>query len=323
MKSNKPKFIFFGTPDFSAIILKKLIENNYLPIAVFTALDKPVGRKRILKPSPVKVLAKKNGLLVFQPKKIGDDKLQIEKLKPDLIILSAYGQIIPKEILEIPKYGCLNVHPSLLPKYRGPSPIQTAILNGEEKTGVTIFMMDEKIDHGPIIAQKELEIKKYNFKTLSKKLAELGADLLIEILPKYLANEIKPIPQDDSKATYTKIIKKEDGKINWQKTAEEIERMIRAYYPWPGTYTYIKSQIPSTKSQTQTQKMLKIIKAKVLKIDHQKETGTVFLTEKKEPAIACKKDALILKEVQFEGKKKISGKDLLNGYPWIVNLKLF
>ena len=236
--------------------------------------------------------------------------MKIENLEPNLIILSAYGQIIPKEILKIPKYGCLNIHPSLLPKYRGPSPIQTAILNGDEKTGVTIFIMDEKIDHGPIVAQKELEIKNYNFKTLSKKLANLGADLLIEILPKYLAGEMKPIPQDDSKATYTKIIKKEDGKINWQKSAEEIERMTRAFTLWPGTYTYINLKKP---------KMLKIIKVKVFKIDHQKTPGTIFLTEKKELAVACAQNALILKEVQLEGKRKMSGRDFLNGHPEIIN----
>ena len=338
MVTNKNlRIVFLGTPEFAAIILEKMIESGYKPMAVVTAPDKPIGRKKIITPSATKLLAIKYNIQILQPEVLSISNFQLPIANPDLIVLAAYGQIIPKEILKIPKYGCLNVHPSLLPKYRGPSPIQTAILNGDEKTGVTIILMDEKIDHGPILAWRELEIlnpkseirnksqiqnSKITYPELTEELAELGAKLLIETLPKWIKGEIKPIPQDDSKATYTKIIKKEDGKINWQKSAEEIERMIRAFTPWPGTYTYIKSQIPSTKPQTQNQKMLKIIKAKVLKINHQKEPGIVFLTEKREPAIACKKDALILEEVQLEGKRKMIAKDFLNGYPEIIGLKL-
>jgi methionyl-tRNA formyltransferase len=308
--------VFWGTPEFAAIILDTLIKNKYLPVAVVTAPDKPVGRKKILTPPPVKVLAQKHNLFILQPVKIKENfnlKSEILNLKPDLFIVSAYGLILPKEILDIPKYGSLNVHPSLLPKYRGASPIQATILNGDKVTGVTIILMDEKMDHGPILAIKEFEIKnlKITYPELSYELANLGAKLLIETLPKWLKGEIKPIPQDDLKATYTKIIKKEDGKINWQRSAEEIERMIRAYSPWPGTYTFLKFK-------NRKPKMLKIIKAEILKINHQKEPGIVFLTENKKLAVTCGQDALILEEIQLEGKRQMAAREFINGHPWII-----
>lgn len=338
-ESISPRIIFFGTPEFAAIILEKMIENDLIPVAAVTAPDKPVGRKQILTPSPVKVLAEKYKIPILQPEKIRNLKLEIRNLKPDLIILAAYGQIIPKEILEIPKYDSLNIHPSLLPKYRGPSPIQTAILNGDEKTGLTIILMDEKMDHGPILAQRELEIINSKSKILNKSqilmtkitylelniiLAKLGADLLIETLPKYLVGKITPIPQDQTKATFTKIIKKEDGHINWNKSAEEIERMTRAFWPWPSAYTYFKFQILNFKFQINSkfqipkQKILKIIKADVFKIEHQKKPGTVFLTKDKKLVIACGKSALILEEAQLEGKRKMTAQEFLNGHPEIV-----
>jgi methionyl-tRNA formyltransferase len=323
--------VFWGTPEFAAIILDILIKNNYLPVAVVTAPDKPVGRKKILTPPPVKVLAQKHNLFILQPEKLKENfnfKSEILNLKPDLFIVAAYGLILPKEILDIPKYGSLNIHPSLLPKYRGASPIQATILNGDKITGVTIILMDEKMDHGPILARRKLEIQnsKITYPELTEKLAKLGAELLIETLPKWIKGGIKPISQDDSKATYTKIIKKEDGKINWQKSAEEIERMIRAYSPWPGTYTYLKFQIPNTKSQIisnfQKPKMLKIIKAEVLKINHQKEPGTVFLTENKKLAVTCGQDALILEDIQLEGKRKMTAQEFKNGHPEIIGAQL-
>jgi methionyl-tRNA formyltransferase len=306
------RIIFFGTPEFAAVILEKMIQAGYLPIAVVTAPDKPVGRKQILTPSPVKLIAEKYKILVLQPEKIKNLKSEILNLQPNLIILAAYGQVVSKEILEIPKYGCLNVHPSLLPKYRGPSPIQATILNGDQETGVTIILMDEKIDHGPIIASSKLKIQnlKLTYEDLSKELARLGAELLIETMPKWLGGEIELIPQDDSRATYTKIIKKEDGKINWQKSAQEIERMIRAYYPWPTAYAKLKTKNEKLKN-------FKILQAEVLKFGQQKKPGEVFLIDKK-LAVACGKDALILKEIQLEGKKKMAASDFLNGHPEII-----
>ena len=220
--------IFIGTPKFGSIVLEGLIKNDYEHVLVITAPDKPVGRKQILTPPPVKISAQKYNILVFQPEILTNSldakrtprrvALQITNYKPDLIICAAYGQIIPKEILEIPKFGCLNIHPSLLPKYRGPSPIQTAILNGDEETGATIILMDEKLDHGKIISSSKYQVaSNIYYKELEKELAKLSIKLLIETIPKWVNGEIKPKPQDESKATYTKIIKKEDGKIDWSK----------------------------------------------------------------------------------------------------------
>jgi len=292
------KIIFMGTPGFGAIILEGLIKNNYKPALVITAPDKPVGRKQILTPPLVKIIAQKYEIPVEQPKKVLNYKLQATRMKPDLIIIAAYGEIIPKEILEIPKHGCLNVHPSLLPKYRGPSPIQTIILNGDKETGTTIILIDEKMDHGPIITNRQLPISDPKITTdeLSKELAVLSIDLLVEIIPKWINGEIKARPQDKSKATYTKIIKKEDGKINWKKSAIEIERQIRAFYPWPGTFTFWKG------------KRIKILKAETSKTAPENNL-----------AIKCGKDYLIIKKLQPEGKKPIEINDFLRGHPDFIN----
>jgi len=292
------KIIFMGTPGFGAIILEGLIKNNYKPALVITAPDKPVGRKQILTPPLVKIIAQKYKIPVEQPKKVLNYKLQATRMKPDLIIIAAYGEIIPKEILEIPKHGCLNVHPSLLPKYRGPSPIQAVILNGDKETGTTIILIDEKMDHGPIIANRQLPISDPKITTdeLSKELAALSIDLLVEIIPKWINGEIKARPQDKSKATYTKIIKKEDGKINWKKSAIEIERQIRAFYPWPGTFTFWKG------------KRIKILKAEASKTAPENNL-----------AIKCGKDYLIIKKLQPEGKKPIEINDFLRGHPDFIN----
>lgn len=324
MNIREIKIVFWGTPEFGAIILDSLIKNNYKPIAVVTAPDKPVGRKQILTLSPVKILAQEYNILVLQPENIKENlnlKSEILNLKPDLFIVAAYGLILSKEILDIPKYGSFNIHPSLLPKYRGASPIQATILNGDTETGVTIISMDEKMDHGPIIAQRRLELPITNiqFPKLNEELAKLGAKLLIETLPKWINGEIKPILQDHSKATFTKIIKKEDGHINWIKSAEEIERMIRAYWPWPGTFTTIQNSKCKNQNDKSKYKILKIIKADILEINHNKQPGTVFLTENKQLAVACKQNALILKEVQLEGKKKMTAQEFLNGHPKIID----
>lgn len=274
------KIIFIGTPEFGAAVLKKLIDSNLKPVLVVTETSKPVGRKQVLTPPPVKVLAEKYNIPILQPKKILDSRFQILDSKPDLILMAAYGQIMPKEILAIPKYGCLNVHPSLLPKYRGPSPIQAALLNGDEETGVTIMLTEEKMDAGPIVAQKELIIgQKDDYKTLHDKLADLGAELLVETIPKWLTGEIKARLQEEAQATYTKILKREDGQIDWQKKPEEIERQIRALNPWPGAFTLYQGQ------------RLKILKA------------------------GLENDKLIIEEVQPEGKKPMGFDDFLRGHP--------
>jgi methionyl-tRNA formyltransferase len=279
--NEKLKIVFVGTPEFGATILEGLCQAKYKPALVVTAPDKPVGRKQTITPPPVKILGERCQIKVRQPEKILNLKSEILNLKPDLVVVAAYGQLIPKEILDTPKYGCLNVHPSLLPKYRGPSPIQAAILNGEQETGVTIMLTEEKMDAGPIVANEKLEMKneKLTYQELHDKLADLGAKLLIETIPKWLRGEIKPKPQEESRATYSKILKREDGQIDWRKTPQEIERQIRALTPWPGTYTIYHGQ------------RLKILKAEV------------------------SDNKLITKEVQLEGKKPMSFKDFLRGHP--------
>ena len=314
MENKQYRIIFFGTPEFSAIILDKLINSPFCPIAVVTAPDKLKGRKQILTPSQTKELSIKENVPVFQPALLKDNPQVIKELsdlKPDLFIVAAYGLILPLEILNIPHNGCINIHPSLLPKYRGASPIQQTILNGDKKTGTTLILMDEKMDHGPILAQRELEsqilISKITYHELSTKLAILSANLLIDTLPKFLEKKIKPMRQNHKKATFVKRINKEDGKIDWTKSAIEIERMTRAYHPWPGTYTNL------------TTKKLKIINVEILEINHKKQPGTMFVVESKIPAVACGKNALILKEIQLAGKNIITGEEFINGYPQLFS----
>jgi len=325
------KIVFIGTPEFGEIILEKLIKHMpsfvlsphmpsfvpcfrgpFQPILVITAPDRPAGRDQILAPPPVKVLAEKHKISILQPEKIGNMKYRIGVKKPDLIVVAAYGQILPKDILEIPKYGCLNLHPSLLPRWRGSSPIQFTILNGDKTTGVTIILIDEKMDHGPIIAnsKKQIANSKITYKELEKELANLGAKLLIETIPRWIKGEIKPIPQDESKATYSKILKREDGKIDWSKSAKELERQIRAFNPWPGSYCLWPKKDKEQK--------LKILKAK---LSIQKShgpfgiRGKTFLAPDNVIAVQAGKDFLIIEELQLEGKKPITSEEFLRGRP--------
>ncbi len=296
-----PRIIFFGTPEFSAITLEGLIKGGYKPILVVCAPDKPVGRKKIITPPPAKKIAEKNKIKVIQPENLKEIESKfLLSLKPDLGISSAYGKIIPKKILDIPKKGFLNLHPSLLPKYRGPSPIQTAILNGDKETGATIMLMDKKIDHGPILAQKKIKIKpNIIYKELEKELAEIGSNLLLKTIPKWLEGKIKPKPQNEKKATYTKIIKKEDGKIDWNKSAKKIEQKIRAFSSWPGAFAFFK-------------KNSKILKAEILEAETSNKEVPNCL------CIKCGKDYLLIKKIKPQGKNPMGGKDFINGYGKVI-----
>ncbi len=309
------QYIFFGTPEFAAIVLEKLITAGYVPAVVICNPDEPVGRKQIFTPPPIKKLIanSKWPIEIFQPAtkaELSAISYKLKAIEPDLAIIAAYGKILPKEILEIPQYGFVNIHPSLLPKYRGASPIQYAILNGDEETGVTIMGVDEEMDHGPILANSRLPIADSDtYESLSKKLAILGAKLLIKTIPNHISGKIKPIPQDHSLATYTKIIKKEDGKIDWSKSAKEIERMTRAYYPWPGAWTVWNNKI------------LKIFESEISE-ENENKVGEVFLLQ--HPyilenvrmlwGVKCGKDSLIIKKLQLEGGKILSVQEFLNGH---------
>ncbi len=250
------RYIFFGTPEFAAIILEKIIKADCLPEAVICNPDRPVGRKKIITPPSTKILAQKYNIPVLQPEKLDSNfRIQISSFKPDLIVVTAYSQIIPKEILDIPQIGAIGIHPSLLPKYRGSSPIQTAILNGDKETGISLYLMDEKIDHGKIFAQEKKEIDKLNYIELAKELAELGGKMLSTLLLLMGAREIKSKidlfkvnltdlrEQDHKQATYTKKFATQDGFIDLKKDkAEIIERKIRALNPEPGVFTFINGK---------------------------------------------------------------------------------
>ncbi|MBI2010775.1 MAG: hypothetical protein HYS89_00850 [Candidatus Colwellbacteria bacterium] len=257
MTTSKNNFVFFGTPRFAAVILEKLIAGGWAPQALVCNPDRPVGRKQVITPPPTKTSilnlesSIKNEIKIFQPKNknelvsISDQLFQ----EADFGILAAYGQIVPLEVINKARFGIIGVHPSLLPKFRGPTPIQSAILEGETTTGATLFLMDEKVDHGPVISSKGLVVSsKDGYETLETRLAELAGDLLIETLPKFVKGEITPLPQNEAEATYTKKFTTEDGYINPkelqaatsganQEKAIEIERKIRALNPEPGVWT--------------------------------------------------------------------------------------
>lgn len=310
---SKTKIVFFGTPEFSLPAFRFLVENNYQIIGAVTAPDKSFGRKKILTPSPVKTFAQQNNIPVFQPnslKKEPDFLQQFKELAPDLCIIVAYGKIIPKDYLVIPKYGFVNIHPSLLPKYRGPSPIQSAILNGEKETGVTIMLADEETDHGSVLEQIKHEISNTkSFKEISQKLSEVGAKLLIDTLPSYLDGTIQPKPQNHSEATFTKMLKREDGKINWNQSAEQIYNQVRALNPEPGTWTLWNNQTLNIAEGEISPASVNLFPGQVQIIDNQ-------------IAVATSAGYLILKSLQLEGGKKIDAKSFLNGHPDFADTQL-
>lgn len=309
----KYKIIFFGTPEFSAKILENLLDTPFRPIACVTAPDQPSGRQMKLASPAVKILAKNSQIPLYQFPTLrkGDAARILKNLKPDLFVVAAYGLILPQKVLDIPKFGCVNIHPSLLPKYRGASPIQYAILNGDAETGITLMQMTAKMDDGPIIAQKHTKVyNKDTSRTLRDRLLPLCTQLLIENLPKIFSREIHPQEQDEKLATFTKIIDKENGKISWQKSAKSIEQQIRAFTPWPGTFTFF---LKNGKKY-----LLKIKGAQVVSEDPPIRPGNLF-TSKKDLIIKCGVGALKLEKIQIEGKNEISGQDFRNGHQEIKN----
>lgn len=317
----RSRTIFFGTSQFGAIILERLFRAHIVPLLVVTTPDKPAGRKQLLTPPPVKVTAQEFGIPVIQPEKLDQDtRYKIQDTNPDLIIVASYGKILPQELLDVPKQGSLNVHPSLLPMYRGSAPVQAALLNGDEKTGVTIMLMDEKMDHGMILVQTEFPIGNvlFAYPELHDKLAEIGGDLLAKTIPLWVAGKIRATPQDDSKATYTRQLIKEDGRIDWSKPAVYIERQVRALQPWPGTFCKIKAQSQKSKN---TKQNLKILKADVIE-NMQGQPGKTFLAPGKKLGVYTGNGALLIEELQLEGKKPVSSKEFLLGHKDILNNKL-
>lgn len=297
------KIIYMGTPDFAVGPLKALIEAGHEVCAVVTQPDRQKGRGKEMAPSPVKECATEYGLPVLTPVKIKEAEAieELKKYPADIFVVAAFGQILSEEILNMPKYGCVNIHASLLPKYRGAAPIQWSIIDGEKETGVTIMQMDKGLDTGDILFQKKVPItEEETGETLFDKLAEAGAQLIVEALEKIEKREVNPVKQDNNNSCYAKMLSKSIGKIDWNKSAVEIERLVRGLNSWPSAYTEYKG------------KQLKIWKAEVL--PHiEGNPGTIAKVTKDAVIVCTKEGALSLLEIQLEGKKRMSTKEFLLG----------
>jgi|Deesub1362A_J573_1020465.scaffolds.fasta_scaffold00169_31 methionyl-tRNA formyltransferase len=296
------RLVFFGTPDFALPSLTALIEAGYSLVAVVTQPDRQKGRGRRVLPPPVKVEAQRHGLPVLQPLKAREEDFirDLRRLGPDLIIVVAYGQILPPDIIHMPRMGCINLHASLLPKYRGAAPINWAIINGERKTGVTTMLMDEGMDTGPVLLQKEIEIDKEDTAgTLSKRLASEGAELLITTIEGLKRGEIRPVPQS-GETSYAPPLKKADGLIDWSMPATRLHNFIRGVTPWPGAYTFLDTQ------------RLKIIKA--VPVDGEGRPGFIERVSKDELLIGTGKGLLSIKEIQIEGRAVMDIRAFLQGH---------
>ena len=304
------RVLFMGSPQFSVPSLRALA-SNYNLIGVVTQPDRPAGRGRNLRPSPVKVVSEELHLNILQPRKIRDDDSiqEIQELQPDLIIVVAYGQILPQRILDIPAYGCLNIHASLLPRWRGAAPIQAAILHGDEVTGISIMLMDAGLDTGPVLSQTKLTIDTHETAgDLSDRLAIAGADLLMKTLPDYLNGEIKPASQDDRLATYAPMIKKSEGALDFNKTATQLSNQVRAFEPWPTSYLSWEGQRI-------------VVKKACAKAWKKMEPGRVILVDPY-PAITTADGILVLEEIHPAGRKVMSGDAFLRGSPEFIGADL-
>lgn len=296
------KIVFMGTPEFSVPILEGLIE-QYKVRAIVTQPDRPVGRDGHVSYPPVKEVGIKHTMLVLQPNKMREDWQQVAELEPDLIITCAYGQILPKALLDIPRLGCINVHASLLPKLRGGAPIHRAIIEGYKKTGITIMYMNPRMDEGDIISQKEIEITEEDTaSSLHDKLSLLGRDLLLETLPSIIEGTNLRTPQNHSEATYGLNIKREDEKINFDKTRREIYNQVRGLYSWPGSYCMLEGKI------------LKVWKCRIGdQYFPNLFNGQITAIYEDGFGVKVSNGEVIFTEVQLEGKKKMSGIDFANG----------
>lgn len=303
-----------GTPDFAAPALEKIIKAGHEVILTVTQPDRAKGRSKELMPCPVKEMALKYNIPVFQPEKIKltESVEELKKYEADIFVVAAFGQILSKEILDMPKYGCVNIHASLLPKYRGAAPIQWAVIDGEEETGVTIMKMDVGLDTGDILIQEKLKLDELETgASLFDRLSELGSDLIVKALPLIEKGELTPVKQDEEKSTYAKMLTKEYGKIDFNNDAIVIERLVRGLNSWPSAYTSLKG------------KTLKIWESSVVFDLDAKElndkynempVGSVIFVCKDFIVVKCGKDSLIVKSMQLEGKKRMQAAEFLRGY---------
>jgi methionyl-tRNA formyltransferase len=299
--------VFMGTAELSCPSLQ-MLASHFSVTGVVTQPDKPKGRDLKLTPSPVKLLAGQLGLPVFQPPRARDEDFAktLESLRPALMVVVAYGQILPQRLLDIPPHGCLNVHTSLLPKYRGAAPIQRAIANGENETGVTIMKMDAGLDTGPILSVRRTSILPAdNSQSLHDRLAQLGAELLVDTIPGFISGEIQPQPQPAEGATYAAKVKKEDGRVDWNLPAAVIWNRLRAFTPWPGIFTFLNT---GTGPQ-----LLKIWKAEVIQQDG--PPGNLLSADRTGLVVACGAGALRILELQRESGRRLTAEQFLAGHP--------
>ena len=298
------RIIFMGTPEFAVPSLKALIESEHEVVAVVAQPDRPKGRGHKLTPPPTKVLAQEHNVTVLQPDKIKNLEFydQLQYFNPDLICVTAYGKILPKDILELPPHGCINVHASLLPKYRGAAPINWAIVRGETVTGITTMLMDEGMDTGDMLLKQELAIADDDDAgIISETLSQMGGDLLIQTIKELLEGALSPTKQDESQATYAPMLKKSDGEINWASPAAEIHNLIRGMNPWPGTFTKLGD------------KSLKIFRTEI--VEGQGNPGEVLSSDKYSLKVATGGGALGILELQLEGNKRLDIKSFITGHP--------
>lgn len=296
------RILFMGTPEISATVLKAMIIENYNIIGVVAQPDRPIGRRGDLEKVPTKIIAEEHGIPVFQPVRIRKDYDFIKELSPDIIITLAYGQIVPQGLLDIPPLGCLNLHGSLLPKYRGAAPIQYALINNEEVTGMTLMEMIDKMDAGRMYATKEIVIQKEdNSTSLFIKMAEAAKDLILEALPKYINGELQGIQQDENLVTFCPTIKPEQERLSLDNNVKEIYGWIRGLSDKPGAYFYLDNQ------------KLKVYKAEVINELETDEIGKIIKADKQGLVIQCKGGQLSLLELQKEGKKRMDYKSFING----------
>jgi methionyl-tRNA formyltransferase len=296
------RIIFMGTPEFAVPSLKALIDSEEDVAALVSQPDRPRGRGRKLAPTPTKLVAQDYNIPVLQPDKIRDDIFleEIGDLEPSLIVVAAYGKILPKTLLELPPHGCINVHASLLPCYRGAAPINWAVVRGEKVTGVTTMQMDEGMDTGDMLLKKETPIEEQDTgETLTRRLSVIGAELLIETIKLLKEGALVPEKQDESKASYAPMLKKEDGLIDWKKSSLDIRNLIRGMLPWPGAFTRLGDKI------------LKIYSAKSALSEGR--PGEVLSSEKGVLEVACGEGSLVISELQIEGGKRLEAKSFLSG----------
>ena len=309
--------VFMGTPAYVVPVLDALVQAGYQVGGVYTQPDRPTGRGRKAEAPPVKEYALSKGLAVYQPSAWRSPEVfqELADLEPEAIVVAAYGRLLPPEVAHLPHRACLNVHPSLLPKYRGPSPVVSALLEGEAITGVTLMVVDEGVDSGPIVAQRTVEVEDHDTGgSLTRRLFEVGARLVVETLPTWLAGEIEPVPQDHSQATVTKRIAKEDGQLDWRKSEAHLWRQVRALYPWPGTYTFWRGRL------------LKVLEASLSGVEGDGEPGHVLLLGNgREPrlgVVAGDGRVLELRRMQLEGRRPLGAAEFLQGHPDFIGSRL-